>query len=476
MKLTIPVILAVMFATGVVQARPNLDGTWDGVEAKSYTSPENRVKVWYVESGDHAVLPADDDGNNVPDLVELVAAEGDAIYAYLEENQWRLPLSDSEVLTNPDLYGGDGLMDVFLVNFPAGDGQFVRDACLPATANSPQRCAGHMRLENDFTGTYYASVEEAVGVVLSHEFFHGVQFSYVGEMQGWWSEGTATWFEEMYNPEQRDFEALVSGFFEEHERSLNDRTRGPTDGFAYHAGLFPYALSLVHGPELVRRIFERMTTDDPIEAIQTTLLAEGTTLTDTFVQFAMWNALTGPRTIAGTGYPQAADFPVIEPFSLDGTQNINWDLSLSRLSTRYGFMRPSRDTQARFVNTSESESSLSMVVLDLDADELSVQTDEAILTQGTRWMIMVANGHLDTLDGRVEFRKAPEAEPEPEPEPAPEPGPEPEPEPPTDSESGGCSTTGSPLGLLGFLLFVVGHLRLYRRHELNGLLSLADER
>lgn len=89
---------------------------------------------------------------------------------------------------------------------------------------------------------------------------------------------------------------------------------------------------------------------------------------------------------------------------------------------------------------------------------------------------MVANGHLDTLDGRVEFRKAPEAEPEPEPEPAPEPGPEPEPEPPTDSESGGCSTTGSPLGLLGFLLFVVGHLRLYRRHELNGLLSLADER
>ena len=306
---------------------------YDGATVDSYASQGGDFRVWWAVDGEHAPPSADDDGDGIPDYVEVVAQAADDVAAHLESNGWQLALADDFGAGEPP--GGDARFDIYLIDFRAGDGHYSRDVCFE-NSSGVENCAGHFRIENDFAGLAYPSREYAARLVLSHEYFHAVQNAYTSGLPQWWSEGTATWFEEEYNAEQDDFERLTSLYFEEHTRSLNDRGRGPADGFSYGASIFVYFLELQIGADGVRGVFEDLAEGSPLlDAIEGRVSGSLGSLREAFDLFAVYNLFTGSRAISENGYPDAERFAEVEvePRQIDGP--INWNVDADPLAARY---------------------------------------------------------------------------------------------------------------------------------------------
>jgi hypothetical protein len=306
------------------------------VEIRSHESPQGYARVWWATHGVDRPLLADTSSTGVPDFVELVANVADEVNAFLEEEAWRLPVEDSSVLSDPDDYGGDGRFDIYLKDFGgAGDGQFSVDACVPA--GSVQRCAGHMVLENDFSPLYYPSREYAVRVVVPHEYFHAVQAAYATNMPVWWSEGSATWFQEHFYPEQNDFENLTRFYFATPERSLDDRSRGPSDAFGYGAAIFVYFLEQLVGADAIVEIMERMATGrTALDAIVDVVESRFGSFDEAFAWFGIFNVFTGSRAVEGQGYPLAGRFAQVPVTAIEGHRALNWDVQVASMAARFG--------------------------------------------------------------------------------------------------------------------------------------------
>jgi hypothetical protein len=93
-----------------------------------------------------------------------------------------------------------------------------------------------------------------------------------------------------------------------------------------------------------------------------------------------------------------------------------------------------------------------MIAVNLAATTLEMQLDEAILEDGSHWLIIASNGTIDALTGQIQLRAAPlEAEPEPELEPEPEPKPVTPNSNANDTSEGCTQTRGSFPWVFGFL-------------------------
>ena len=319
--------------------RPDSSAPYLGIgyaEAKAmfFDTAGGTIRVWWALTGPHAP-PAEDvmPANGTPDYVEMVAASADRVVDHASQNGWRLARGDGESMPN----GGDTRFDIYLVNFGGGaDGLVARNRCVPVPPVS--QCEMHMLLENDFAGYPYPSVPEAIDVLVSHEYFHAIQSAYTADLEGWVLEGSATWFQEDFDPAQSDFERLVRAFPSEASRSLNSPSLGPADGFIYHTALFFHHLALKFGPPLIRHAFESMATEGlgMVEALEKHLVMDhGSSFEQAFLSFARWNAFTGSRTVAAQGYPQAAELSEATFERFDAPNGINWNVDVPPLATKY---------------------------------------------------------------------------------------------------------------------------------------------
>lgn len=306
---------------------------YEGAATDSIVSPNGYARIWWATEGDHQPPGEDSDDNGVPDFVDHAVQLADELAIFTESEGWRLPLVVDEE-------GGGFVsmdqapLDIYLVDFSAGDGHYRREQC--GFQNGQEVCAGHLRMENDFSPLYYPTREHGLKVVLVHEYFHAVQAAYHAEIPAWWSEGGATWFEEYYWPEQDDFERLTDYYFEEYERSLHDRQRGAFDSYAYGASLFVYFLALHLGAEGVQAIHDQISEGKETErAVADLLESEFAPLAEAFELFAVWNLFTGSRAVAPQGYPDAGRFSQVSFVELDADQAINWNQEVDPLAVRY---------------------------------------------------------------------------------------------------------------------------------------------
>ncbi|TXD39178.1 hypothetical protein FRC98_01900 [Lujinxingia vulgaris] len=303
-----------------------------GVEARYLDSAGGHVRVWYATEGEHRSPRVAEDGET-PEIAATVAEVGDDVFEAMATHGFRMPLVDSELYPASADDGGDERFDIYLLNFEAGDGQFVPEYC---TQESPERCAGYAMLDHAFVPLYYPSRELAVKIVVSHEIFHAVQSAYRADWPAWASEGSASWYEELVYPDQDDFERLTGYYFEDSARSLNDRARGPSDGFAYGAGIFFYFLDVVFGPEMIVAVAERFATTETIEeALQAELLENFSEADDALELFAIYNLFTGELAGEGEGYPQAERFDGVEVVDLPGDGAFNWEQNVDAFSARF---------------------------------------------------------------------------------------------------------------------------------------------
>ena len=500
--------LEVRMRTAQQEIRPTTDEPYlgigyEGEEAFSYVSPGDHFRVWWVESGAHKVPLADaEPANGVPDYVELVAAQADEVVADLELRGYRPTIDDDTIPVSWEV-GGDGRFDIYLVDFArSSDGLVARNGCRTQLGSTV--CTTHMLIENDFAGYGYPSIEEAIRVLTSHEYFHAVQAAYTDELAQWVSEGTATWFEESFDPSQSDFERLANGYFESPERSLNSRSQGPFDGFAYSTALFFYHLELRYDAELMRLLFERIALgSEALSAIDAILQAEyDSSLVEAYESFAAWNAFTGSRAITGEGYAVSHLFDEVPVASFNATRGINWDASVASVAAKYAAFEvdgPVKVGLEALPDRAFAEQTRALVMRGPDDFDVVAAGEEPVvlLEPGALVFVALLNASSeDDTSARVTFRKyTPPAPMEPE-EPADmgmEPDgstdmgmessdmpedmspvvilPEPEPEPETE-ETCTSAPFGAPSAPRDALLFVLlagvfGKLRRHRRRGIN---------
>ncbi len=316
---------------------------------KSYLSKGGGFKVWWATSGPHVPDLTDNNGNGIPDIVEIAADTADEVKAFVQKYGFHIALPDDKLFSDPSKNGGDGRFDIYFLDFPAGDGKYNGEACI--TVGTVRQCGGYLVLENDYANTGYKSIKEAIRIVLPHEYFHAIQSSYKYGMPAWWSEGSATWFEEFFNPAQYDFEHLASLYFREPSRTLSDRQHGPSDGFAYGASIFVYFLSQRFSPQLIRKILEEQAKGaDILKALQIVLKREKTTLEKVFEEFAVYNIFTGTRSTKKFGYPDAMRFATVPMKYLGNDRQLNWNVDVDPLAARYGYFEITRPMQVKLAS------------------------------------------------------------------------------------------------------------------------------
>jgi hypothetical protein len=371
--------------------------------------------VHYTLGGRNGVPAADADRDGVPDQAQQVGLVlEEALSFYRDQLGARLPLASLE--QEPP-----GPLDVFLVDFAGrGDGQYMSERCRP----EPSRvCQGMLLLENDFTGYGYGSAGTAIRIVGSHELFHAIQAAYGAEKHSVLSEGTAVWATEAFDPRLDDFERSIPGYLAAPEQPLAVPPAGPATSFSYGSGLFFRFLSERLGPAMVPALLER--SGGPAVGVAPrwmTALSElleerhATTFAAEFADFAVANALTGPR--AGPlGYQEARRYPPV------ATQRRPLPLSEQGLrafpaSTRVFTVRVGGRPQLRAALTNvEGEGALELAVMAPRAGVWAVagRDPREVIVEGpfdqdSEVIIVVSNGALAGPSTRAGLCAGDEAE------------------------------------------------------------------
>jgi len=295
-----------------------------GHDVEAFDGLGGRVRVHFTRTGPDAVSLVDTDDGGVPDSVEQVAAAYEEVLAFFAAQRFREPVSD---LDNPLGDGGNDRLDVYLVDFAGqSDGAFVRDRCEATTSI----CSGYVAQENDFAGYGYPSFRVASRILASHELFHVIQAAYDADQGANWSEATAVWASEHFDPSLTDFEYFVRGWFDKPDRSIDQEPIGPVDGFSYGLAIFAQYLSERFGDDIIREHWEDLEDGargvaDPkwLPALIALLEREHeTTFGDAWVEFAEWVIRSGQGQVEDSfenavSYPRVAREIVSFPFEDD---------------------------------------------------------------------------------------------------------------------------------------------------------------
>ena len=284
-------------------------------------SPSGRFRIHYDVEGEHAVDPADADGNAIPDYVDVTAAVIDSM--------WRLEI---EVLgydppPTDGVKGGGDEHDIYIEQILGGYYGWTQPE------ESGPRGHSYLRIDNNFTEPIFgrpSSCEGARGareltalrVTLAHEFFHMIQFGYYQGSEGfWWQESSATWMEEVAYPEADDYLQYLCDFVRSPERSLESQFPGRR---IYGSAIFSHFLDQRYGRQVVREIWEehRGRENASLDNFHRVLQRFGDRepgesglgdfgLGEAVNEFATWNYFTGQRHREGF-YEEGHKYPAIE--------------------------------------------------------------------------------------------------------------------------------------------------------------------
>jgi hypothetical protein len=284
------IIVFVALVSAAALARPD-----DPIAGELFTFDDNdtieafdspRFRLHFSRAGRHAVDLNDNNGDDIPDRVQEVADLYESVATRYSDAGFLTPVNDGTD-------GGDDRFDVYLVDFSGNaDGAFVRERCTPQGVGVT--CSGFMVQENDFAGYGYPSQTIGHRTVASHEYFHAVQAAFDAEQDAVYSEGTAVWATEQFDPTLLDLERFAAGYLRNADVPLTSGGGGPVDPFTYGAGIFFQFLSEAYGPTVVPSIVFNTATDDWVSSLDDVLQRSANVdFATAFVRFSQWTLVTG---------------------------------------------------------------------------------------------------------------------------------------------------------------------------------------
>ncbi len=300
----------------LVQRRPSTD--FDAV------SPSGRFRVHYDIEGSEGVDPTDDDGNGIPDYIDLTMTVLDSV--------WVLQVDELGYHQPPDDGGVDGdEYDVYVVDLGRG-GAYGFTYPERAGKTSPS----YLEIDNDYANPIYQQTKglDALRVTIAHEFHHAIQFGYYqGSDSIWWQESTSTWMEEVAYPAVDDYLQYLPSFLGAPQRALNSGNRVGADFHIYGTSIFSHFLDQQYGRHVNRLIWEEVGRrgNARLDNFNRMLLdIQPGGLSVALSEFAVWNYFTGTRFRAGY-YAEGDKYPLVPTRDIA----VEDDTQISQISVEY---------------------------------------------------------------------------------------------------------------------------------------------
>lgn len=292
--------------------RPTEAGAYFSDEIEPY-SPQSldtaRLRLHFVTTGPAAV----------PDLafVELAGQLGEEALDHFESLGFPPPLSD-EGPGDCLAHGGDGRIDVYFVDFTAGDGQALAERC--ESSGGGTRCAGFVLVDAALSN--YPTHDVGLRTVLVHELFHLVQQASTADMPSWLAEGTAQWAADHVHAPLTELEAFVGAYYEEAHRSIDSPPGGAAVGFSYGTAVWPVFLEQRFGVDALVALFDRLALGDEVwQATELVLGERGSSLAEAYAEIAVWHVATGARAGLG-GFTDGEKYPAL-PLGTLGPEGVS---------------------------------------------------------------------------------------------------------------------------------------------------------
>jgi hypothetical protein len=178
---------------------------------------------------------------------------------------------------------------------------------------TPARTAykSYIYVDPNYDGFGYTDRTLPMKVTAAHEYFHAIQFAYNVNAGDWFMEISSTWMEDIVYDTINDYRYYLSGFFNYPYYGL-DKFNGLHE---YASCIFGHYVSENYGNNRMKRIWDLTVnagSNAAMNGVNTALVEVGTTRSDAFAGFSVWNYLTGSRANGShPTYSEASYFPQI---------------------------------------------------------------------------------------------------------------------------------------------------------------------
>ena len=216
----------------------------------------------------------------------------------------------------------------------------------------------YMEIENDFA-SYPTKGINAARVTVAHEFHHAIQLgNYI-------YRDSDLFFYELTSTSMEEF---VFNTVNDYYNYLKDYFYFPNKAFAQYDGyclaIWNIFLKDKYGYDIIKKQWELMPTMRALQAIQNTLIDEGSTLGKAYNEFGIWTYFTGYRAKLSTikYFDEGENYPLLKPFTTITFNSSLKPVSISARATSdylLNFINPdNKDTLAAIITNGDYNSGI----------------------------------------------------------------------------------------------------------------------
>ena len=252
-------------------------------------------------------------GGNSPGYVSTLSVEQNvAEVAEALDSSYRFEVNYLGFLPPPgdNGAGGDDKYDVYIQNQSAGLYGYTEWESKVGSIN----WTSFMVIDNDYIG-YYSSGVDGMLVTVAHEFHHGIQLgnysvlnsnSPYRESDVFFYELTSTSMEEFVYDSVNDYYAYMLSYFRDPEKALPNQN-------GYNLAIWNLYIQTKFGFGILKQQWELIPSIPSIMAINNTIQSSGSSFPSELNQFGIWTYYTNIRTIPGSYFEEATNYPLITP-------------------------------------------------------------------------------------------------------------------------------------------------------------------
>ena len=201
--------------------------------------------------------------------------------------------------------GGDNLYDVYIINQPSGLYGFTQfeTEIVPGS----DRYTSYLVMDNNYTG-YFSEGVNGLRVTAAHEFHHAIQGgNYIFRASDtYFYEITSTAMEEFVYDDVDDYFQYLSSYFAHPDRPMPQQN-------GYNMAIWNIYLKERFGFDILKLQWELMPDFRAITSINNSIINKSSAFPRELNKFGIWTYFTNFRTIPGTYFKDAVNFPLITP-------------------------------------------------------------------------------------------------------------------------------------------------------------------
>ena len=263
----------------------------------SIASPSGFFRIHYDTAG--ISIPSYINNASIETNVQEVVKTLDSTYSFeVDYLGYPVPPPDGNE-------GGDNLYDVYIINQPSGLYGFT----LFETEIEPgsDKYTSYQVIDNNYTG-YFSEGVNGLQVTAAHEFHHAIQGgNYIFRPSDtYFYEITSTAMEEFVYNDVNDYYAYMSSYFAHPDRPMPQQN-------GYNMAIWNIYLKERFGFDILKLQWELMPDFRAITSINNSIINKSSAFPRELNKFGIWTYFTNYRTIPGTYFKDAVNFPLIAP-------------------------------------------------------------------------------------------------------------------------------------------------------------------